>query len=178
MRKHLNWILGLALVLGLGACNLPTSSASDNISIEAQAGTLAAQTVEASINQRPSKTPEPQNTPTKTLPTMTPAPTGSPTPTENASPPTAPSLQKYNFFCSWNGSNTEMEITIQWTDKSDNELGYLIYRNGEEIANLIPNTVVYTDTFAVSTGQAVNYAIGAYNNSGISGQFTLSATCE
>ena len=71
-----------------------------------------------------------------------------------------------------------MEISILWTDKSDNELGYLVYRNGEEIANLLPNVTFYDDLFAVNTGQAINYVVKAYNNSGVSGAFTLSATCE
>lgn len=177
-------ILGLALVLGLSACNLPTSPASESLSLEEQAGTLVAQTIEANKTRRPTKTRVPAYTPTKSpptktgIPTETGTPTDTPTPTESPSLPTAPSLKNYDFFCSWNGSNNDLSITIKWTDKANNELGYLIYRNGEEIANLLPNAITYTDTFAVNTGQQVNYAIEAYNNAGLSGAFTVSATCQ
>ena len=99
-----------------------------------------------------------------------------PPPTETPSPPDAPSLSNYDFFCAWNGTNNDLSITIKWSDKSNNELGYLIYRNGEEIANLLPNTIQYIDTYAVASGQPVDYAIEAYNNSGLSGKATLSAT--
>ncbi len=69
-------------------------------------------------------------------------------------------------------------MTIRWTDKSDNELGFLVYRNGAEIARLTPNTLSYTDITPVSSGQPVNYAVSAYNNSGTSGKITFSAKCE
>ncbi len=174
------WILGFVLVLGLGACNLPTDSASDELPLEAQAGTLAAQTVSAAQTQMPTQTRIPANTPTMARPTKTSAPpTASPTSTKAPHPLNSPSLKKYDFFCSWNGANTELKITIQWTDKSDNEMGFIVLRDGTEIANLLPNTVQYTDIFAVNMGQKVNYAVAAYNNeSGKSEALTLSATCE
>ena len=164
--------------LSLNACNMPSTSP-PGLSIEEQAGTLAAQTVEAAQNQRSTETQVPANTPTKALPpTAAVTATTSPTPTENPGLPAEPSLKKYDFFCSWNGANNDLSITIEWTDKSSNELGFIILRNGTEIANLIPNTGQYTDTYAVDTGVAVNYAIQAYNNSGVSGQATLSAACQ
>ena len=172
-------ILALALVFGLGACNLPSNSSPDSFPMEAQAGTLAAQTVSAVLTEIPTETRVPANTPTMAPPTETHTPLVSPTPTEAPSPLNPPSLKEYNFFCSWNGSNTEMKIDIQWTDRSTNEMGFIILRDGVEIANLLPNVTAYTDILAVSTGQKVNYAIFAYNNeSGQSGSFNLSATCE
>jgi hypothetical protein len=70
-------------------------------------------------------------------------------------------------------------MTIRWTDQSDNEMGFIVLRDGAEIANLVPNTVQYTDVFAVNVGQQVNYAVAAYNNeSGKTAAFTVSATCE
>jgi hypothetical protein len=185
--KNIRLILSLALVLGLSACNLPTSSASDTIPLKAQAGTLAAQTVAAVVTQVPAQTeaaPLPQNTPTKAPPTetITPAisltPTTSPTPTDTARPLSAPSLKKYNFFCTWTGSGTQMEITIQWTDRSDSESGYRIYRSGQQLVELAANTTEYTDIFSVIQGQEITYAIEAFNANEISGQITLSATCE
>ena len=172
------WIFGFALVLGLSACNLPIASPPDSLSLESQAGTLAAQTVEASLKQRATETQIPENTPTRLRPTKTSIPTETAIPTESPNLPAAPSLKNYDFFCSWNGSNNDLSITIKWTDKASDELGYLIYRNGEEIANLLPNVAQHADSFAVDTGQPVNYAIVAYNNNGESGEITISATCE
>lgn len=174
------WILGFVLVLGLSACNLPTDSASDELLLEAQAGTLAAQTVSAAQTQMPTQTRVPANTPTMARPTKTSAPpTASATSTKAPRPLNPPSLKKYDFFCSWNGTNTELEITIHWTDQSDNEIGFVVLRDGAEIANLLPNTSQYTDLVAVTMGQQVNYAVAAYNNeSGKTKAFTVSATCE
>ncbi|MCP4140995.1 MAG: hypothetical protein GY755_12030 [Chloroflexi bacterium] len=169
----------LLLSLSLSACNMPTNTP-PGLSIEEQAGTLAAQTLEAKQNQRPTETQVPANTPTKALP-PTPASTATtpPTPTEIAGLPADPSLKKWDFSCSWNGANNDLNVTIEWTDKSSNELGFLIIRNGTEIANLTPNTSQYVDTYAVDTGVTVNYAIQAYNNSGVSGQATFSfAACQ
>jgi len=171
------WTVVIALVLILSACNLPTTSTPE-LSIEAQAGTLAAQTIAASITQRSSKTPEPQNTPTKSPPTLTPTPIESLTPTITPHPLIAPSLQKYDFFCSWNGSGTQMEIKIKWTDHADNELGYRIYRGGTVLAELGANSTEYTDIFSVVQGQAIYYAVEAFNENGASKQFALSAACE
>jgi hypothetical protein len=173
-------VITLLLLTFLSACNLPSTSP-PGLSIEDQAGTLAAQTIEAELNKRPTETQVPAKTPTKPLPptsTIAVTPTTSPTPTENPGLPADPSLKKYDFFCSWNGANNDLKITIEWTDKSSNELGFIILRNGTEIANLIPNTSQYVDTYAVDTGVTVNYAIQAYNNSGVSGQATFSAACQ
>ncbi|MBT3322100.1 MAG: hypothetical protein HN392_07410 [Anaerolineae bacterium] len=176
----ISWIWSLVLALSLSACNLPTAPASEGLSLESQAGTLAAQTVSAAKTEG-AKTRIPANTPTTMAPpskTSAP-PTASATSTTAPHPLNPPSLKKYDFFCSWNGTNTELSITIQWLDRSDNELGFIVRRDGIEIANLLPNTVQYTDNISVNTGQQVDYAVVAYNNeSGSSKPFTLSATCE
>lgn len=239
------------LVALLASCNLPTSST--KLSLEEQAGTLVAQTLEASETEIPAETPTLANTPTKSLPTVTITPTYSlpvlsinentncrsgpgedyeivttyisgakaeivgkhaksnywvvknhngqgtcwiwgeyttasgshwtvptmtPPPTKTPSPPAAPSLQDYNFFCAWNGSNNDLSITIKWTDKANNETGYRIYRDGAVIVDLGANTTAYTDIFAVDGGQTVSYAVVAYNTSGSAGLATISAACQ
>ena len=174
----------LILVLSLSACNLPTSSEPDSLSEEGQVATLVAQTVTAAKMQIPTQTRHPSNTPSKNRPTKTstpaesPTPSESPTPTETAHPLGTPSLKTYDFICSWIGSNTEMEMIIEWIDKADNELGYRIYRNGEMIVELGANTTKYTDLFSAGQGQPANYAIEAYNDGGASGKITFSETCD
>ena len=107
-----------------------------------------------------------------TIPTMTPPPTNTP------SPPKAPTLKQFNYACQWNGTNTTMTMTIQWSDWADNETGYRIYRNGVVVVDLAANTTTYTDTFTTSATQTINYAIEAYNSTGSSGRATFSASCQ
>lgn len=170
----------LLVVFAVAACNMPAPTASAP-SLEEQAGTLVAQTLTAAIQStqpQPTETHIPAKTPTPPLPTITAAPTLSPTPTVPASLPNAPGLQKYDFFCTWNGSNNDLNITIHWDDKASDEQGYKIYRNGKEIADLTANSAVYSDVYAVDRAVAVRYAIEAYNQNGASTQLTISAACE
>ncbi len=177
-RKNSTLILLLLVTMTLGACNLPTSSESGP-SLEEQAGTLAAQTLAAAQAQNPTETRVPMNTPTNIpLPTLTPSPEVSPTATSKLTAPTKPSLQKYDFFCSWNGANNDLSVTIEWTDKANNEEGYYIYRNSQQIADLGANSNTYYDLFAVDGGVSVAYAIEAYNNLGRSEQVNFTITCQ
>ncbi len=177
MRKPLLLTLLIGL-LSLSACTMPDVAANTELTLQAQAGTLAAQTLTAVIEQVPSETPQPANTPTKALPTVTPAPSLTPTATVQLSLPQKPSLDAYNFTCEWNGTNLNLNIDIVWVDHADNEAGYYVYRNGAQIADLAPNTVRYIDLYAVNGGTAVNYAIEAYNSLGSSEQIKITAKCE
>ncbi len=177
-KKNLLPILMLLIALMLGACNLPAATQT-GLSLEEQAGTLAAQTLAANQAGQPTETQVPANTPTNIpLPTMTPSPEVSPTATQKLNVPAKPSLQKYDFFCSWNGANNDLSVTIQWTDKADNENGYYIYRNSQQIANLGANSASYTEVFAVDGGVSVTYAIEAYNNLGRSEQAAFTVACQ
>jgi len=181
-QRILQICISIILLAILVSCNLPKPV--PELSIEEQAGTLAAQTVEAANTPRPTKTRVPANTPTFSPPTLTltptlsPTPTISPTPTEKPTLPAKPSLQNYDFFCAWNGVNTDLSITIKWSDKANNESGYRIYRNGSQLIELSENTTTYDDTLAVNSGETTTYGIEAYNAAGGSSQATLSATCD
>ncbi len=177
MKKNIYLIL-IILTLVLGACNMPTE-ADTGLSLEDQAGTLAAQTLAAAEAQNPTETRIPMSTPTNIpLPTLTPSPEATSTSTQKLSVPAKPSLQKYGFFCSWNGTNSDLSITIQWTDKANNEDGYYIYRNSLQVADLTPNTASFYEVVAVDGGVAINYAIEAYNNLGRSDQATFTVNCQ
>jgi hypothetical protein len=102
------------------------------------------------------------------LPTVTAPPI--PTP----KPPTAPSWSSYNFTCDF--SNITMNLV--WTDRSNDEVGYIVYRDGQVIANLGPNSTSYTDVAAVSAGQSVSYKVEVYNDSGKASSSTISAACQ
>lgn len=106
------------------------------------------------------------------VPTMTPPPTNTP------SPPTAPTLQEFNYTCNWDGSNTNMTMNMTWSDRAKNESGYRIYRNGTMIADLNANTTTYVDIAVVDPQQLITYEIEAYNPSGVSARATFSASCQ
>jgi len=60
-------------------------------------------------------------------------------------------------------SPTEVELT--WRDNSDDEDGFRVYRNGEQVATLGPNSTSYTDT-NVRKGESYNYRVASFNQSG------------
>jgi len=164
----------------LAACNMPTKTPEGNPNLESQAGTLVAQTLEAFAKANATTTPThtPLKTPTKIPPTQTETPEATETPTQTPSVPKAPGLENYDYYCEWTGSGINLTITITWTDKSNNEQGFIVRRDDEKIANLLPGSTSYFDAYTVSTGQVVNYTIQAYNNDGVSSQATVSVSCE
>ncbi|MFP4202482.1 MAG: fibronectin type III domain-containing protein, partial [Candidatus Acetothermia bacterium] len=60
-------------------------------------------------------------------------------------------------------SPTEVELT--WEDNSEDEEGFRIYRDGEEIAELDPDTTSYTDT-GLSGSKSYSYEVAAFNEAG------------
>ena len=92
--------------------------------------------------------------------------------------PEKPSLDNYNFTCTWNGTNLDLNITIEWNDKAASESGYYIYRNSQQIADLAPNSGNYADLYVVDGGVSVTYAIEAYNNFGRSEQIIFTVSCD
>src|SRR5207249_4193982 len=63
-------------------------------------------------------------------------------------------------------------IAVHWTDRSDNETAFALWRKRgsaarPRIAVVVPNTTRYTDT-AVAPGVAYAYRVRATNNSGAS----------
>jgi hypothetical protein len=78
---------------------------------------------------------------------------------------------------SWTASSTAWQyscapglvsVTLQWTDRADNEQGYRVYRNGTLIAELAAGSTVYSDQVNAAGG-SFNYSIRSYNGIGESG---------
>lgn len=57
------------------------------------------------------------------------------------------------------------EIELNWTDNSDNEDGFRIYRDGSSVDTVGANTTTYTDT-GLSSGTTYTYEVAAYKGSG------------
>lgn len=106
------------------------------------------------------------------LPTVTAPPT--PTPR----PPNAPGWQTYNFTCDFASGGNNLTMNLVWTDRTNDEMGYIVYRDGQAIANLGPDATTYTDVTFVATGQSVSYKVEVFNKSGTASTSTISAACQ
>ncbi len=95
--------------------------------------------------------------------------------TATIAPPTAPSVNKWDFYC--NSANGEMNITITWKDNASNETGYRIYRDGEKIVELPANSSSYSETIIVQAGQNVKYQIEVFGPSGSAMSSIVSISC-
>lgn len=86
-----------------------------------------------------------------------------PPPTATSAPPRAPSIQKWEFFC----SGGTLTFTVNWADHATGETGYRIFRNGEPLIELPANSTTYTDTFNLAEpDQSVEYYLQVYGPAG------------
>jgi hypothetical protein len=87
-----------------------------------------------------------------------------PPPTATSAPPRAPSFQKWNYSC----SGGAVAFTLTWKDMAAGESGYRVFRNGEQVAELPPDSTTYTDTFDLAdlSSQNVQYYLQVYGSSG------------
>jgi hypothetical protein len=97
-----------------------------------------------------------------------------PPPTMTARPPRAPGIIEWNFTCSSDGTLT---FTVNWADNANNETGYRVFRNGEAITELPANTTTYTNIFAVSPDQSVDYYLQVFAPSGTANSSIMRMKC-
>lgn len=98
-----------------------------------------------------------------------------PPPTATQAPPEEPSIQKWEFFC--NSVTGEMTITINWTDRANNESGYRVIRDSVPVVELPANSSAYAETILLSTGESVTYFIEVYNSTGVVRSAPIKLTC-
>ncbi|WKZ47708.1 MAG: SH3 domain-containing protein [Anaerolineales bacterium] len=101
-----------------------------------------------------------------------------PPPTATKAPPNAPSFQSWDYLCEFNGSGYDLTVTLKWSDKSNNETGFRLFRNGELVADLPANSTAYTDKYKLDSGQNVSYRLESYNPSGAESVTTSSFGCS
>jgi uncharacterized protein YraI len=107
---------------------------------------------------------------TSSVPTVT-AP-----PTPLGGDPDAPSFAQsdgWSYFC----YDSKADIVLKWVDKSTNETGYRVLRNGEVAAELPANSTSYAETINLLSGQSVGYQIQAFNEAGQSTSNVATMTC-
>jgi hypothetical protein len=119
-------------------------------------------------------------TPTKiiaipSLSTMTLA-TASPVPTRI--PPNTPVWSTYNYTCKPAVGGSTMTMNLGWNDRSNSEESYKVYRDGQVIATLEPNSTFYVDVFFVATGKTLSYSVEAFNENWQASTSTITNGCR
>jgi hypothetical protein len=110
--------------------------------------------------------------PVSTMPTATASPI--PTPI----PPNAPIWSAYNYTCELADGGGTMTMNLGWTDRSDSEEGYKVYRDGKVIATLTPNSKFYIDVAFVAAGKTLSYSVEAFNEDWQASTSTIINGCE
>ncbi len=106
------------------------------------------------------------------VPSVTPPAT--PEPSELAKPGSL----TYTYECTFNGVNSDVKVTLGWTDKSGDELGFRVFRDDANISELPANSTTYTETIAANATQKLTYSVAAYNAAGESARATISFSCQ
>ena len=105
---------------------------------------------------------------TATLPEVTPVPS------ENKDMPERPGSLYYEYSCPFGNLST----VLTWADNADNETGYRVYRDNQQIVELPANSKTYTDDTTIIVGTSINYSVEAFNEAGASEQRTISFKCQ
>ena len=111
-------------------------------------------------------------------------PTYSPTGTATVSPVLTPFLTDtprwkiYNYTCDLAVGGATMTMNLTWTDLSTSEEGYKVYRDGNVIATLSPNSSSYTDIFFIATGKTVSYSVEAFTENWKASTSTIVNACQ
>jgi hypothetical protein len=161
--------LSLAFVAVLSACNLPVRSDSPTQTTNQNPdGSVATMTL--------------QDNPTQTemitiIPTYTPSLTITSTPFTPI-PPNTPTWSVYNYTCELAVGGATMTMNLAWTDRSNSEEGYKVYRNKQGIATLAPNSTTYVDVAYVATGSTLSYYVEAFNKDWRISTTTITYGCQ
>ena len=100
-------------------------------------------------------------------------PSVTPPATATLAPPQAPSIQRWEYFCSVG----QMTITIEWTDRATNETGYRVLRDGQSVAELPANSTSYSETVAMEAGESAEYYLQVFGPGGTTNANVGKLTC-
>jgi hypothetical protein len=162
-------LMSILLVTILSSCNLPSSSGLPTQTVyQNLSGTAVAMTLLANPTVTQSATVAPINT---TL-----IATASPIPTPL--PPNTPVWLAYNYTCELADGGGDMTMNLAWTDRSNSEENYKVYRDGQVIATLEPNSTFYVDVAFVATGKTLSYSVEAFNENWQASTSTITYGCQ
>ena len=71
-----------------------------------------------------------------------------------------------------------MTMNLGWTDRSNSEESYKVYRNGQVIAVLEPNSTFYVDVVFVAIGKTLSYSVEAFNTDWQARTSTITYGCQ
>ena len=157
--------ISLSLVVVLAACNLPgrpgspTQTADQN-----RVGFVATMT----LRVNPTQNQIAIVTATDTVPMVIASPI----------PPNTPVWSVYNYTCELAVGGGTMTMNLAWTDHSNSEEGYKVYRDGQAIATLAPNSTSYVDVAYVATGKTLSYSVEAFNKDWQVSTSTITYGCQ
>ncbi len=100
-------------------------------------------------------------------------PSVTPPGTATLAPPQAPSMKNWEYSC----SGGTMTVLLEWTDKATDETGYRVFRNGEMLVELPANSVSYTDSVALLSGEDVEYYLQVYAPGGSANTNVIRISC-
>ena len=166
LKKFKLLLLFFSLVAILSACNFPGKSSSPTQITDQNQFGLAA-TVILRVNPTQTK-----------MVTITPT---SPAPLEIAStpiPPDTPVWLAYDYTCALATGGGTMTMNLTWTDRSNSEEGYKVYRDEKVIATLAPNSTFYVDVAYVAAGKALRYSVEAFNTDWQFSTSTITQGCQ
>jgi hypothetical protein len=93
-------------------------------------------------------------------------------------PPNTPVWSVYNYTCELAVGGGTMTMNLAWTDHSNNEEGYKVYRDKQLIATLAPNSTFYVDVAYVATGKTLSYSVEAFNKDWRASTSTITHGCQ
>jgi hypothetical protein len=157
--------MAVSLVAVLSACNLPGISGLPTQSTNQNpAGTVATITSQVS----PTQIQTAVVTETNTAPMALASPL----------PPNTPVWSVYNYTCELAAGGATMTMNLAWTDHSNSEEGYKVYRDQQVIATLAPNSTSYVDVAFVATGKTLSYSVEAFNQDWQVSTSTITYGCQ
>ena len=158
----------LALVVVLSACSLPgISSAPTQITGQNTVGPLATTSLQGTATQ----TQMAANTPTDTPAVIA-------SPVLKTIVPNTPTWSVYNYTCELATGGATMTMNLAWTDRSNSEENYKVYRDKRVIATLPPNSTSYVDVAFVGTGKTLSYSVEAFNKDWQLSTSTITYACQ
>ena len=162
-------LISISLAIILSSCNLPSSSGSLTQTADQNlVGTYVAMTLQV----KPTQTKVAIITPLNTMPVATVSPITTPI------PPNTPAWLAYNYTCKLATGGGTMTMNLAWDDRSNSEEGYKVYRDGQVIATLAPNSTFYVDVAFVATGKTLSYTVEAFNVDWQASTTTITYGCQ
>lgn len=96
-------------------------------------------------------------------------------PTSSVGPVQAPTLSVWEYDCR---AFPNIKVDMNWIDRSNNEIGFHLYRNGVLVVDLPANTTFYKDIFSGSLTEVYSYQVAAYNAAGEAIGGSISFSCQ